>query len=98
MSLFRAWVAVAITAVGFASARGALAAELGQVTLRDAADRVTLSNALVAFDVVKANGDFENLTYRGESLLAEPGYLDWPEEQSHRQGRVQGRLGHAGSG
>jgi rhamnogalacturonan endolyase len=87
MSLFRAWVAVAITAVGFVSARGALAAELGQVTLRDAADRVTLSNALVAFDVVKANGDFENLTYRGESLLAEPGYLDWIGPKNNHIGK-----------
>ena len=72
--LFLKWLCV-IVALLLTGARVAVAA--APVTITDAGDHVTLHNGIVSFDVVKADGNFQSLTYRGASILAEPGYLDW---------------------
>src|SRR5438067_10857942 len=47
------------------------------VKFTDRGESVSLDNGIVAFEVKKTNGDISALKYRGASILAAPGYLDW---------------------
>ncbi len=63
--------------VAFATAAHGAEAGATPVMVLDSADRVTLDNGIVSFNVIKSDGNFEALKYAGATILAEPGYLDW---------------------
>jgi len=59
------------------SALGGEPPELPPVTLSDQGGSVWLDNGVVGLEIQKDNGYLLSLHYRGKSLLAEAGYLDW---------------------
>lgn len=67
-----AWAAAALLGMAASNARAGEG-----VSIRQSPDRVEMSNGIVSFEVLKANGNLENLKYDGKAILAEPGYLDW---------------------
>ena len=53
---------------------------LPKVTLTEKPDSVVLENGLVSLQIQTKTGDPLALIYRGQSLLASPGYLNWHAE------------------
>ena len=53
---------------------------LPKVTLTEKPDSVVLDNGLVSLQIQTKTGDPLALIYRGQSLLASPGYLNWHAE------------------
>jgi len=76
-------IVAVIILLGGSIAVHADAADNQPVTVHDDRDRIAFDNGIVSFDVLKTNGNFESLRYRGASILASPGYLDWVASRNY---------------
>lgn len=76
--LARILVALALSGLLIRSALAAEPAPAGRrVTVTDKAASVVLDNGIVTVEIARHSGDMLALRYRGESMLASPGYLNW---------------------
>jgi hypothetical protein len=52
-------------------------ASAADVTISDKPDSAVLDNGIVSVEISKKSGDVLGVQYAGQSILAEPAYLDW---------------------